>query len=199
MPVLTSTSLSATIEFLGVNPDGDDLTTSSREQAGFGFDGMAGDTHLGLTRQSCTRVKLQYPVGTTIRNTRQVSALSQEELEKIKIAMGLDQLEPGWLGANLVVSGIHDFSQLPPSSRLIAKNGTSLVVDMQNAPCIYPGKIIEARKPGKGKSFVKSALGIRGVTLWVECEGELRTGDTLELHIPPVCTWTESGDANAST
>lgn len=189
MPVLMPTKLSATIELLAVNNDGEDLTTARTDNVDVGFDGFAGDSHSGLTRKSCTRVKLQYPVGTTIRNTRQISALSAEELERIRNAMTLDELDPCWVGANLVVSGIHDFSLLPPSSRLIAENHTSLVVDMQNAPCRFPGDIIERHSPGKGKAFVKSAEGKRGVTLWVEREGHLKIGDTLRLHVPPVCTW----------
>ena len=189
MPMLTPTSLRATVTFLGLNQTGSDLSTSAANELSLNFAGVEGDSHSGLTRPSCVRVKSQYPKGTEIRNTRQLSALSAEELSKIQLTMQLDELSPCWIGANLVLTGIHDFSQLPPSSRLIAKNGTSLVVDMQNAPCRFPGDIIEQHKPGKGTSFAKAALGKRGVTLWVEREGLLRMGDVLTLHIPPVCHW----------
>jgi len=143
-----------------------------------------------MTRLSCARVTQQYPKGTEIRNTRQIAAVSAEELNNIQSSMELDELLPTWLGANLVLSGLHDFSKLPPSSRLIAENGTSLVVDMENAPCRLPGDVIEQHKPGKGNRFPKAALGKRGVTLWVERIGRLQLGDKLTLHIPPACNWT---------
>ena len=190
MGMLTPTSLYATITFLGVNTDGKDLSTVSASSVEVDYAGFVGDSHSGLTRLSCTRVSRQYKKGTDIRNVRQVSALSAEEFEQIEQSMQVDALQPEWVGANLVVSGIPDFSKIPPSSRLIATNGTALVADMENAPCKFPGDIIEQHLPGKGSAFPKAALNKRGTTLWVEREGTLSVGDTLRLHIPPVCTWT---------
>lgn len=192
MPVLKPTSLTAVITFLGTNTSGEkDLCTTALKSVKVSYAGFDGDNHSGLTRKSCVRVVSQYPEGTEIRNTRQISVLSKEELADIQADMTLDELDPCWVGANLVVEGIHDFSQIPPSSRLIAENGTALVVDMENAPCRYPGDQIEHRKPGKGKAFPKAAMGKRGITVWVEREGVLALGDTLRLHIPPVCHWQE--------
>lgn len=187
--MLTPTKLNATITFLGINTDGKDLSTSAKNTVDVTYSGFVGDSHSGLTRRSCTRVSRQYPKNTEIRNVRQVSALSAEQMSQIEKTMELDTLPPEWVGANLIVSGIHDFSQLPPSSRLIAKNGTSLVVDMENAPCKFPGDYIDQYVPGKGSAYPKAALGKRGITMWVEREGTLTVGDTLTLHIPPVCQW----------
>ncbi len=189
MPMLSPTNLVATIRFLGINTTGKDLCTTALESVDVDYAGFMGDSHSGLTRSSCVRVKSQYPKGTEIRNTRQVSALSTEQLTDICRDMGLDDIQPGWVGANLVVEGLPDFSKIPPSARLIADNGTALVVDMENAPCRFPGDIIERHRPGFGKHFAKAALGRRGVTLWVERPGSLRVGDTLALHVPPVCHW----------
>jgi hypothetical protein len=189
MPMLSPTDWVAEIRFLGINTDGDDLSTSSVDQIGVDYTGFVGDSHSGLTRPSCVRVKSQYPKGTEIRNTRQISALSAEELSLIAENMKIDGLNPAWLGANLVLEGFPDFSKLPPSSRLIAPNGTSLVVDMENAPCRFPGEIIEQYAPGFGKLFPKAAVNKRGVTLWVERTGSLSIGDKLTLHIPPACHW----------
>ncbi len=140
MPMLSPTSLTATIVFLGLNQDEQDLSTTRINDVGVNYGGFVGDSHSGLTRKSCGRVVNQYPKGTEIRNTRQISALSIEELDVIQHTMQMDKLDPGWVGANLVVNGLPEFSQLPPSSRLIAENGTSLVVDMENAPCRFPGR-----------------------------------------------------------
>ena len=172
MAMLSPTKITATIRFLGINDDTADLSTSSKNRVIVTYAGFDGDSHSGLTRESCTRVKQQYPPGTVIRNTRQISGLSAEEIDAIKKSLELDVLDAQWLGANIVVSNIPRFSQIPPSARLIAENGTSLVVDMENAPCRYPGDIIEKHRPGQGKGFAKSAVGKRGVTLWVEREGE---------------------------
>jgi len=187
--MLTPTSIVGEIKFLGINQTGDDLSTNSLNRIDVDYSGFIGDIHSGLTRPSCVRVKSQYPKGTEIRNTRQISALSNAEISDIACNMKLDDIDPSWLGANLVLSGIHDFSKVPPSSRLIADNGTALVVDMENAPCRFPGEIIEQHKPGYGSKFPKAALGKRGVTLWVERPGSLKIGDSLTLHIPPACSW----------
>jgi MOSC domain-containing protein YiiM len=131
------------------------------------------------------RVRHQYPQGTEIRNTRQISIVSVEELALIAANMGLDGLQPDWLGANLLVSGIPSFSQVPPSTRMIFDGGASLVVDLENSPCKYPGEIIERHHPGYGDRFAKAALGKRGVTAWVEREGRISNGDSIRLFIPP--------------
>ncbi len=193
MPMLTPTDVIATVRFLGVNKDSSDLSTTSIEQAEVDYTGFPEDIHSGLTRASCVRVQSQYPKGTEIRNTRQLSVLSVEELSSIQKTLDLDTLDPCWVGANIVLEGIPGFSQIPPSSRLIADNGTSLVVDMENAPCRFPGEIIEQHRPGHGKGFPKAAVGKRGVTLWVERPGSLSVGDKLTLHIPPVCHWRPDG------
>jgi hypothetical protein len=87
------------------------------------------------------------------------------------------------------LSGIVDFSHLPPGSRLQATNGTTLVIDMENRPCNLPARVIEKVQPGHGKAFMKSATGRRGVTAWVEREGALVLGDHLRLHIPDQPAW----------
>jgi hypothetical protein len=165
-------------------PD-EDLSSSRIESVAVSYAGLEGESHSGLVRASCVRVRHQYPEGTEIRNTRQISVVSVEELALIAEAMGIDKLQPEWLGANLLVSGIPEFSQIPPSTRMIFDGGASLVVDLENSPCKYPGEIIERHHPGFGKRFAKAAVGLRGVTAWVEREGTITTGDSIRLYIPP--------------
>lgn len=148
------------------------------------YSGFEGEAHGGLTRASCSRVKLQYEPGTEIRNTRQISILSEEELRQVAENMEVDRLEPEWVGANLLISGIPHLTLIPPSSRLLFSGGVSLVVDMENGPCKYPGEIIEEHYPGRGKLFPKAAYHLRGVTAWVEREGIISTGDEVILHVP---------------
>jgi len=139
--------------------------------------------------QALVRVLPQYPRGTEIRNTRQFSIVSAEELAQIAAAMALDRLDPAWLGASMVVEGIPDFSHLPPSSRLQGESGATLVVDLENRPCTLPAKVIEAARPGAGKLFKPAGKGKRGITAWVEREGVFRLGDRLRLHVPDQPVW----------
>ncbi|MDH3658477.1 MAG: MOSC domain-containing protein [Alphaproteobacteria bacterium] len=187
MPILEPTNQSGRVDAVLINADGErDLTTSRLDQVMVTYAGFEGDCHSGLIRHSCVRVKLQYPEGTEIRNTRQISILSSEELAEIGEALDLGEpVKPEWVGANLALSGIPKLTELPPSSRPIFDGGASLVVDMENGPCRYPGDIIERHHPGKGRWFAKHARNKRGVTAWVEKEGVIKTGETVHLHIPP--------------
>ena len=122
---------------------------------------------------------------TPIRNTRQASIVSAEELAEIARRMGLPEIKPDWLGANLVLSGIPRFTMLPGSTRLIFSSGASLVVDTENAPCRFPAEVIDRHHPGSGPKFVPNAQHLRGVTGWVEREGWIRRGDSVAVHLPP--------------
>jgi hypothetical protein len=178
--------LEARTEVILVNstPD-EDLSSRRVPSVAVSYAGLEGESHSGLVRSSCVRVRHQYPQGTEIRNTRQISIVSIEELAEIAATMGIAELQPEWLGANLLVSGIPHFSQIPPSTRMIFSGGASLVVDLENSPCKYPGEIIERHHPGFGNLFAKAAVGRRGVTAWVEREGHISTGDSISLYIPP--------------
>ena len=190
MPALIPTAFEGVITWLGVVQEGLGVLPSQPQADVFAsFAGVAGEVHGGLTRASCSRVTGQYPRGTTIRNVRQFSVLSAEELAMIAERMGLAAVDPSLLGASLVIAGIPDFTHLPPSSRLQFDSGATLVVDMENRPCTLPAKEIEAVYPGFGKRFKPAATGLRGVTAWVEREGILRVGAKLRLHVPDQRAW----------
>ena len=186
MPILTPSDIHGETIGLYINPDRDDgLSSQTVDRVAVTWAGFEGEAHGGETRASCSRVKLQYPKGTEIRNTRQICILSAEELDAIAADMGLDAIDPRWLGANLVMRGIPDLTRMPPSSRLVFEGGASLVVDMENAPCRFAAESIEAHRPGQGMSFPKHAQGRRGVTAWVEREGLITMGERARLHVPP--------------
>ena len=131
----------------------------------------------------------QYSHGTEIANTRQVSVVAAEDLARIAADLRLETIDPAWLGASVVVEGIADLSYLPPSSRLQAEDGATLVVDLMNGPCLQPARTIEQARPGHGKAFKIAADGRRGMTAWVEREGVLRLGARLRLHLPSQRPW----------
>jgi MOSC domain-containing protein YiiM len=182
----TLKNLDARTEAILINATpNEDLSSSRIASVDVTYTGFDGESHSGLVRASCVRVRGQYAEGTEIRNTRQISIVSVEELALIAESMGIDTLQPEWVGANLLVSGIPNFSKIPPSTRMIFASGASLVVDLENSPCKYPGEIIERHHPGKGELFPKAAYGRRGVTAWVEREGHITTGEEIRFHIPP--------------
>ncbi len=191
MPALLPTRFEGRVVWLGFVPHRDrvEIDAVQLRDMPLGFDGYGPDVHAGETRASCSRVLKQYPKGTKIRNTRQLSLVSAEDMAEIAEKLGLETLDPAWLGASVVVEGIPDFSHLPPSARLQADDGVTLTVDMQNRPCHFPARTIEAAHPGHGAAFQTAARGRRGITAWVERTGILKIGDVLRLHIPDQREW----------
>lgn len=190
MPALKPTDFTARIVWLGRVPSREAALDSQPVQTlALSFAGPEGEDHGGLTRPSCSRVLSQYPRATEIRNVRQLSVISQEELEAIAEDMGLESLDPAWLGATLVIAGIPDFTLVPPSSRLQGANGATITLDMENRPCQLPAKVIAAHHPEQARLFKRAATGRRGVTAWVEREGTFTLGEELRLHVPDQPVW----------
>lgn len=199
MPALKPTGFTATVTWLGRVADrAAALSSSPVDSLELSFAGPEGEAHGGRTRPSCSRVLAQHPRNTEIANTRQLSLLSAEEMAAIAAQMGIAALRPEWLGASVVLSGLPDFTHLPPSSRLQGPDGVTLVVDMENRPCTLPARVIETLLPGAGKAFKPAARGRRGVTAWVERPGRLRLGDTLRLHIPDQPVWRHLAEARGT-
>lgn len=190
MPALLPTNFYGVITWLGLVRDRDaQLESVAVDQIEALFSGPVGEAHGGLTRPSDSRVLSQYKRDTTIRNTRQFSIVSAEDLAAIAAKMGLDSLDAALVGATMVVQGIPDFTHIPPSSRLQNEAGATLTIDLENRPCVLPGKPIEAAHAGFGAKFKAAAKGRRGVTAWVEREGVFKVGDRLRLHVPDQPVW----------
>jgi hypothetical protein len=184
--MLFPTDVTVKVVYLGVVRDrAVTLESEPVETMTLDWTGAVGECHGGLTRPSCSRVKRQYPKGTEIRNTRQLSILSAEELAGIAAGLGIERVRPAWTGANIVVEGAPDFTTVPPASRLVFETGASIAIDTENGPCRFVAEVIERHEPGRGLRFPEVAAGTRGVTGWVERPGELRAGDVARLHVPP--------------
>lgn len=199
MPALIATSFYGEITWLGAVTDREaGLRARGRDEVRAGFTGFEGESHGGLTRPACSRVSMLYPRGTEIRNVRQLSVLSEEELDATAAELGMPRIDPAWVGASLVLRGIPDFTRVPPSSRLQGEDGTVITIDMENLPCIYTGKEIEAEQAGTGKGYMAAARGRRGVTAWVEREGVLRLGEKMRLFIPAQPGWGHEAQARGT-
>lgn len=150
------------------------------------FEGVVGDNHYGYTKPADARTP-HYTRGTPLRNSRQISALSEEDLGSIASAMNLPVIKPEWLGANILFRGIPSFTFLPPSTHLFFPEGCVLVVQGENHPCSGPAKVIQAEYPqipGLASAFPKKALHLRGIVAWVERPGRIRPGDLVRVQIP---------------
>jgi len=192
MPALKPTDYYGTVTWLGTQRrpvEKLEIFGEEVEEMPLSLAGYAEEIHAGLTRPSCTRVRALHPLETEIRNSRQLSLVSAEELAEVAATLGMDRLDPAWLGASVVISGLPDFTYLPPSSRLQGPDGVTLVVDMENMPCQQPAVTMVKATGGQGKAFKSAAKGKRGVTAWVERAGVLRRGDRLRLFASDQRAW----------
>lgn len=152
------------------------------------FAGIAGDFHEGITRRSGGR-EPWYPRGTEMRNERQLTLVAADELAIAAQRMGIAEIRPEWIGANLVLADIPRLSMLPPATLLFFQGGVTLKVDCQNHPCSLAGRSIAENcfldnPKESGLLFPKHAQRLRGITAWVEKPGRITPGETLTARIP---------------
>jgi hypothetical protein len=168
--------------------DPDTFVSAPEPRLELDFGGVLGDRHHGLTRLSDTRQLRHYPRGTMIRNRRQLSLVSVDELAEIADRLGLPHLEPGWLGANLLVDGVPDLSALPIGSRLLFAGGAGLVCEGVNHPCRLPAEVVQSHFPWSRAQagFVKAAYGRRGIVASVEVPAPIAAGEALTVARPDV-------------
>ncbi len=171
------------VEALGIADLPDDFVTRSIDLAVLSFAGLEGDRHAGLTHRSGVRQK-HLPKGTEIKNARQLSLVSVEELAQIAAALGLDRIDSRWLAANVLLRGAPRLTQVASGTRLSFSSGAVLVVDGENEPCTKVGKaIVRATRADDGLAwrFVKAAHRLRGLVAWVERPGVIRADDSVTL------------------
>ncbi len=152
--------------------------------------GLEGDKHTGWLRKADVRAK-RYQKGIPIWNSRQISIVSEEELRRIAVELGIKRIEPEWLGANLCLKGIPDVSLLPPRTKIFIPNEdggseVGIYITAPNKPCVHPGYIIQTHNPDipdLATQFVKAAMNRRGVVAVVEHGGVIKEGAPIVVVI----------------
>ncbi|PZR05587.1 MAG: MOSC domain-containing protein [Archangium gephyra] len=167
---------------LGIADVPGSFETRAIEQAVLSFAGLEGDRHAGLTMKAGPRQKY-LPKGAEVRNSRQLSIVSVEELAEIAASLGVKRVRASSLGANLLISGAPQLTKIAPGTRLVFPSGAVLVIDGENEPCVKSGRAIAlaAEQPELAARFVKAAWHRRGLVAWVERPGLLRVGDPVTL------------------
>ncbi|PBC03164.1 MOSC domain-containing protein [Mesorhizobium sp. WSM3860] len=166
----------------------DHFETRPVEELRLGFDGIEGDFHAGATRRSGGR-EPWYPRGTEMRNERQLSLVAADELAIVAHRMGLEEIKPEWIGANLLIEGLPHLSMLPAGSLVFFKGGVTIKIDGQNKPCRVAGQSIAehvdaADRDATALLFPKAAKRLRGVVAWLEKPGIIRTGEEISVRVP---------------
>ena len=152
--------------------------------------GILAGRHRGFSRPAGAR-EPWYARGAEIRSGRQLTIVSVEELAEVARRMDLPVVEPGWIGANVVVQGIVDLTGLPWGTRLVCAGGAVLVNEGENAPCRFAGAEIARHfpdRPGLDRLFPKAAIHRRGILASVELAGTIAPGPVTR-RVPPQRTW----------
>lgn len=185
--ILPARKLSARVAGVYIAPE-DHFETRAVDALDLGFEGIEGDFHAGHTRRSGGR-EPWYPRGTEMRNERQLSIVAADELALVAERMGIPEIRPEWIGANMLIEGISRLSMLPSGTMMFFKGGVTLKVDAQNGPCRLSGRSVAehagmADLDAGALFFPKAAKRLRGLVAWVEKPGCIGAGEELSVRIP---------------
>lgn len=142
--------------------------------------GVEGDAHLGVTVRHRSRVRRD----PTQPNLRQVHLIHAELFDELRIR-GYE-ISPGQIGENITTRGIHLLG-LPTGARLhIGETAVVEVTGLRN-PCTQlddfrPGLMSAVLEQDQHGNLIRKA-GVMGIIL---VGGEVRPGDAIEVHLPPV-------------
>ena len=178
---------SVKVDGLFRTPDSDHFYTKAVEKIVLDFGGIPGDRHYGMTRISGGRERY-LPRGTELRNRRQLSLVSIEEMRPLAERLGVDYTPlPGQIGANILLSGMDNLTKLPAGALLMFETGAVLHCEGENHPCRFPGEFIESQYKhvtGMVTTFAREATGCRGLVASVERLGEIQIGETVKILLP---------------
>ncbi len=172
------------------------LSTDGRGRMGFqsapverlivDLEGIVGNRHRGWTRRADGRVPY-LARGTVMRNERHITIVSVEDLAAMAERLDVARIDPRWIGANIVMSGIEHVSFLPRGTHVMLPGKAILIVTDQNTPCTLSGEAIMANNSGRPDiklQFPKLARGLRGLVATVEHGGTIEAGMMVEARVP---------------
>jgi MOSC domain-containing protein YiiM len=142
--------------------------------------GVAGDAHSGVTVKHRSRVRKD----PSQPNRRQVHLIHAELFDELR-AKGFS-VQPGDLGENVTTIGI-DLLSLPAGARLHL--GATAVVEVTGLrnPCIQMDRfqqgLMAATLDQDAKGNLIRKAGVMGIVL---ADGDVRPGDSIGLHLPPL-------------
>lgn len=165
-----------------------EMQTEEVDQLVVEIEGIVGDYHFGHSRKSGSR-EPWYERDTVICNERQLSLVAEDEIAYVANRMGIERIEPEWIGANIVIDGLRLLSLLPPRSQLFFEGGVTLRVDGANVPCKFSGTSIASHYPGRDQTelalaFPNHARKRRGLVVRVEKPGVITSGEKISVQIP---------------
>lgn len=171
------------VEKVLIAADPNSMASVAQKSVKVSFEGFEGDKHTGWTKPSDGRTKF-YPRGTTIRNNRQISIVSIEEMAEVAEELNIPEMPPEWMGANLLIKGIPNLTGLKPNTRLLFSSGPTLLITEENFPCMIMTKEVCSHftdRPDLEENIVRVAMHKRGLVAVVELPGEIKEGDEVKV------------------
>lgn len=165
------------------------LVTSEVDKLQVELGGVVGSKYYGHTKLSDTRDRTmlgdpRFLKGLEIRNWRQWSAVSQEDLIQIAINLGIPKIDPELLGANIYFSETKNFTQFPKGTLIHFPQNAILLVEAENMPCTGPGEeIAKDYNSIRPNQFVRAAMGLRGLVGVIHRPGKISVNDVAKVQI----------------
>lgn len=171
------TEIAVRVESVAVGNKKSSLLKKAVQSLELSLEGIVGDKHAGFIKPADGRDS-GIARGEPVRNWRQWSAVSVEELKRIADALGVAELDPALLGANVTFSGYDNLSLIPKGSMIWFPSGAVLSVEGENEPCMGPGREIARVFPHvQAALFPKAAKNLRGLVGVVYRPGAIAVGD----------------------
>jgi hypothetical protein len=175
----------AKINAVLIADDSETFVTRRIPEVNLEFGGIRGDRHFGVTSKADSRQPM-YPRGTEILNRRQITIVSVEELDRIAEELGVETVQPEWLGANLLLKGFPELTKLTMGSRILFPSGAGLICMGENQPCTLPGDEIQKHYEEHEKlslRFVRTGYKRRGIVCAVERPEIIHEHDDVQILI----------------
>ncbi len=162
------------------------LVENNEPQLELDLEGVIGCKYRGFSRLSDEDDQIlfndrNFPSNIVVRNWRQVSIGSIEELEALSAKLGV-QITPALLGINVTLRGIAGLSSLEKGTVLSFPNQTILTVESAIIPRrIHAYKVARLYPEIETELFLNSARNLRGLVSSVFRSGIINLEDPVQI------------------